>query len=123
MDLAHLRHLTNSSYFAKIRAICHLTQHVKQFLDYCISQEEEDITDEQEFDDLLLDYIHHLYEEGYGKSKASMTLYGIINVLPNLNGKLPKSAQAVKGWHKQVPGRSYPPLTWELAVTIAVQMA
>lgn len=97
-------------------------QHVKQFIDYCILQEEEDITDEQEFDDLLLDYIHHLYESGLGKSKASMTLYGIINVLPNLNGKLPKSTQAVKGWHKQVPGRSYPPLTWELAVTIAVQM-
>ena len=77
-------------------------QHVKQFIDYCILQQEEDITDEQEFDDLLLDYIHHLYESGHGKSKASMTLYGIINVLPNLNGKLPKSAQAVKGWNKQV---------------------
>jgi integrase len=97
-------------------------QHVKEFLTYCIIQEQEDFTDEQEFDDLLLDYIHHLYESGRGKSKASMTLYGIINVLPNLNGKLPKSAQAVRGWNKQVPGRSYPPLTWELAVTIAVQM-
>jgi integrase len=51
-----------------------------------------------------------------------MTLYGILNVLPNLNGKLPKSAQAIKGWNKHTPGRSYPPLTWELAVAIAVQM-
>jgi integrase len=97
-------------------------QHVREFIQYCIDNEEEDINNEQQFDDLLLDYIHHLYESGLGKSKASMTLYGIINLLPNLKDKLHKSSQAVKGWNKRTPGRSYPPLTWELAVTIAVQM-
>jgi hypothetical protein len=98
-------------------------QHVKEFINYCTLQQQEDITDEQEFDDLLLDYIHHLYESGLGKTKGSMTLYGIFNVLPNLKGKLPKSSQAILGWNKHTPGRSYPPLTWELAVVIAVQMS
>lgn len=96
--------------------------HVVKFLTWCDDHKEDANTDE-ELDDLLLDYIHELYEEGAGKTSASMTLYGILMLVPNLKGKVPKSTQAVKGWHKQVPGRTYPPLTWELAVTIATQLS
>jgi hypothetical protein len=71
-------------------------QHVREFVHYCTINQEEDPTTEQLFDELLLDYIHHLYESGLGKSKASMTLYGIINILPNLKDHLHKSSQAVK---------------------------
>ena len=52
-----------------------------------------------------------------------MTLYGTLLWLPQLKASLPRSIQAVKGWHKRCPGRTYPPLTWELTAAIAVQMA
>ena len=42
---------------------------------------------------------------------------------PELKYQLPRAAQAQRGWAKLFPGQSYPPLTWELAVTIAVQLA
>jgi len=78
---------------------------------------------ESDMDDVLLAYIHDLYEGGRGKSVASHTLYGIYTFMPELKGCLPRSQQAVRGWNKRVVGRSYPPLTWELASALAVQLA
>jgi integrase len=95
--------------------------HVREFVHWCIANHEE-ANNIAEFDELLLDYIHHLHESGLGKTKGSMTLYGILLFMPELKLELPRTSQAIKGWNKHSIGRSYPPLTWELAVAIAVQM-
>lgn len=83
---------------------------------------QEDAQDENELDDVLLDYVHHLYESDAGKTAASHTLFGICLYLPALKYQLPKTRQAVKGWNKNQPGRSYPPITWELAQLVAVHL-
>lgn len=82
-----------------------------------------DATTIDELDDLLLDYIHELYEDGRGKTVASTTIYGILLRMPQLKYQLHSSHQAIRAWNRLTPDKSYPPLTWELAVVIAVQMA
>jgi len=42
---------------------------------------------------------------------------------PELRYLLPRASQASRGWNKLCPGTSYPPLTWDLTVAIAVQLA
>ena len=76
-----------------------------------------------ELDDLLLDYIHQLYEDGRGRTVASTTIFGILLRMPQLKYQLHQSHQAIRAWNRLVPASSYPPLSWELAVVIAVQMA
>ena len=92
-----------------------------KFLQWTIDNDE-DAQDEDELDDVLLDYVHHLYESGAGKTSASHLLYGITLYIPRLKAHLHKTRQAIKGWNKQQPGRSYPPLTWELAQLVAVHL-
>jgi len=77
-----------------------------------------------DFDEMLMDYLHEIYEqyEGKGKSKANCTLFGILNRMPYLKGQLHSSFQVMRAWSKLSVGKSYPPITWELAVMVAVQM-
>jgi integrase len=95
---------------------------VKEFLEWMFDNDE-DAADVEGFDDLLLDFVHHLYESGRGKMAANMTLAGLRLFMPQLEHRLPRSTQAIRGWNKRCPGRSYPPLTWHLAVAVGVQMA
>lgn len=94
---------------------------VDAFLLWCDDQGE-DATGVEHLDELMLEYFHHLYEDGRGKSVASSTMYGILLRLPQLKWRLHASHQCLRAWNKLVPDKSYPPLTWELAVIIAVQM-
>lgn len=73
----------------------------------------------------LLDYIHIEYErrDGAGRTHLANVMAGIQLFAPPLRGKLPMSAQALLGWKKLHPGQRHPPLTWELTVAIAVQLA
>ena len=98
-------------------------RHVCDFAKWTIDNHEDPDIDDAEFDELLLDYIHELYESGRGKSSAACTYYGIVHYLPHLRRRLPCSYQAVRGWLKQQPGRSYPPMTWELAAAVAARLA
>src|SRR4051794_5808536 len=43
--------------------------------------------------------------------------------LLNSKGHLPVSMLALRGWNKLQPVLSYPPLTWELTVCIALKMS
>lgn len=83
----------------------------------------EDPTEVSGFDDLLNDYIHHLYMSEAGKSSAHDTVYGVLMLLPELKGRLHTSMLALRGWSRLHPVLSYPPLTWDLTVIIAVKMA
>ena len=65
-----------------------------------------------------------MYDEkaGKGKQKARDTLYGIEMYMPRLKGKLLVAARVVSRWAKVQPSESYPPLTWDLAVLVAMQL-
>lgn len=95
---------------------------VDSFLSFCLDLGE-DPSDLADFDDLLNDYIHHLYMSESGKSKAHDTVYGVLMLSPELKGHLPVSMLALRGWNKIHPVLSYPPLTWELTVLIALKIS
>jgi len=98
---------------------------VHRFIDWCLTTG----NDPQSIDDLdesLADYFQLIHDEkdGGGKSLAAATLAGIRMYIPRLKSPaLPIASAICNRWHKAKPNVSYPPLTWELAVLIAVQMA
>ena len=95
---------------------------VESFISFALDLGE-DPPDVSDFDDLLNDYIHHLYMAEAGKSRAHDTVYGVLMFRPELKGQLPVSMLALRGWHKLHPVLSYPPLTWELTVLIALKIS
>jgi len=82
----------------------------------------EDPTDPDDFDDLLCDYFHYLYDSDQGKGKAHATLYGVLMLLPRLEGHLRLASRCIRGWSKLQPAKAYPPLTWELTCLIALRL-
>lgn len=79
-------------------------------------------------DSALAEYFNYKYVVGggVGKGAASNCFNGILYFVPELQNQrvaLPAAAQALRGWRKAKPVQSYPPITWEVAVSIAVQMA
>jgi integrase len=98
---------------------------VHRFIDWCIATGNDAHT-VNDLDELLSDYFQQLHDErdGGGKSIAAATLSGIRMYIPQLKAPaLPIASAICNRWHKSRPNVSYPPLTWELAVLIAVQMA
>lgn len=95
---------------------------VRDFLQWT-KDNDDDAPTIEELDDLLMDYIHELYEQGHGKAKAINTLYGILSYFPSYKQHLAGSARAVKNYAKLAKGKSYPPLSWQLTMIIALQMA
>lgn len=75
-----------------------------------------------DFDDLLCDYIHCLFDDGGSLSTGYNTIYGIEAANPRLRGAFKVSRQAMRGWANGSPARSYPPLTWPATVAIALRM-
>ena len=73
-------------------------------------------------DALLCDYIHWLYGSGAAKYRADNARNGLVMRRPHLKFGLPLSSRALRGWKMKEPRVSYPPINWELAVTIAVQL-
>jgi hypothetical protein len=72
--------------------------------------------------DLALDsYIHHLCRVGLGsgRQKAVNTLCGVAFALKHLHPPLARSRQALKGWKRFKPSKSYPPMTWSTATVVA----
>ena len=95
---------------------------VQLFLDFC-GDSGEDPTSPSDFDELLNDFIHHLFLTEAGKSRAVDTIYGILMFLPELKSHLPVSMLAARGWNKLAPVLSYPPLTWDLTVLVALKIS
>jgi integrase len=93
------------------------------FVMWC-NRNQEKFDSAEELDELLLDYFHCLYLErdGQGLCLARSTMYGLIMLMPRARGQLLLSAVALRGWQRLQPSVRYPPLTWELAVVIAVQL-
>jgi len=95
-------------------------KHVKNFLQWCADNDGVPSTYD-DLDDIMVEYFHHLYESGSGLSAARATVNGYVCFDPR--AKFAAANRALKGWDKTVVHKSYPPLTWELAVAIAVQLA
>jgi integrase len=98
---------------------------VCRFSNWCkISGQSADSYDE--LDELVADYIQSVYDQnggtGAGKQLARDVLNGIQMYLPRAKGKMPTAARMVNRWSAQHLPESYPPLTWELAVVIGIQL-
>lgn len=96
---------------------------VARFLDWC-DEHGHDASTMETLDDLVTEYFHHMYEmnDGVGKGLASCTLYGLIKFMPRCEAYLLSAKTSLTGWLKLQPGRSYPPLTWDLTVLLAIRM-
>ena len=81
-----------------------------------------DRLDPSTVDRLLSDYIHSLYYGGAAQYRAANAVFGLEFFNGRLKGRLPLSRLALRGWRNLEPGRVYPPLTWDIAVLIALQL-
>ena len=95
---------------------------VSHFVRWC-KRQYLDPADPDDFDSCLTDYFHDLYESGFSKDDARCTLYGILMLQPRLHDALPLAVLALRGWERIVPSVAHPPITWDLAVLVAVHMA
>ena len=95
---------------------------VLEFMSWCEAHGEDTIDTVEELDELLNDYFHFLLEEGVGKTKVTSTLCGVMAFAPSTKKKLPIAETALKALRKRQPTISYPPISWELAVVVAVQL-
>ena len=105
----------------RVRVRILTTAAVRAFLEWIFDNYQ--LSSTSEVDDLLLEYLHDFYLAGGCKSKANNTVYGVVMLLPGVRHRIPSSRLALRGWSRLHPPQSYPPLTWELAVVIGVQMA
>lgn len=97
---------------------------VTDFLNWC-DEHDYDTSDYDELDEHLCDWMHEIYTDYDGnhyKQKVANAVNGVQMLLPRAKGKLLIANKCLKRWTKARPSVSYPPLTWDLAVTIAVQM-
>jgi integrase len=78
----------------------------------------------RQLDDVVCDYLHNLFQErgGAGKSKASTLQSALGFFYPRSRGRLHLTSRAVRGWINLRPAVPYPPLTWELACALAVEL-
>lgn len=74
-------------------------------------------------DAMMVQYMNRRFSTGGSFAQCAHTLFGLVYAQPRLQSKLPRSRRALKGWDRHRPKRSYPPLTWELCVVIALSMA
>ncbi len=95
---------------------------VDEFLTWLLSHGL-DSDDPSVIDEILTDYLHDLYLDGGGKGKAQDTIFGLMAFSPQLKGRLHLSLLALRGWQKLQPVVSYPPLSAELCVAVAVKLA
>jgi len=100
---------------------------VRKFIDWCRATNVafSTIITADHLDDLITDYLHYRYElmDGGGRQGGENLVNGIHMLLPRLKGKLLTARRVLLNWKRVVPPDSYLPLTWELAVAIAVQMS
>ena len=102
---------------------------VLSFLTWCQDEGISKIGSWIEMDDVLFSYFQNMYEMKMsdskspgGKSKAADTLHGLLMYLPRARNELMTAAKAVRNWNRLSESVSYPPLTKDLGVLIAVEM-
>jgi hypothetical protein len=76
-----------------------------------------------QLDVCVTNYFHSLFHTGAGFHHASYALYGLYNDSPRLRGELKEAEAALAGWKKVEPVHRRPPISWEVAVCMAMWMA
>lgn len=94
---------------------------VHNFLIYS-NEQGENIQNGDDLDDLLSEYIDHLYIIGSSLSTANNTKNGIQHYYPRLINSLSESNRRIQGWNRLSVHIERPPLTKELATVIAITM-
>lgn len=93
-----------------------------QFLEWC-RENKEDATSVAELDELMCDYIHDLYFAGGSLHSASNALSALGIHLPESCGHMLSSSRALKGWRRLKPPKPWPPMTYPIAVSVAVSLS
>jgi len=73
-------------------------------------------------DDLLTDYIHEQFLIGGSRSSVSYVYCGLLLRFPRLRPHLLQSAAALEGWQRLRPSSPYLPLSYDIALLLAVQL-
>eukprot|EP00438_Fugacium_kawagutii_P010590 Skav221627 [mRNA] locus=scaffold4037:51236:58385:+ [translate_table: standard] len=70
-------------------------------------------------DDLVCDYVEHLWASGAGRAQANDTIAGLQDLQPNVRGKLPGSWRLLKTWSvNELPNRA-PPIPEHVMLAMA----
>ena len=89
------------------------SQAKQKFYDYALSNGLRIPTKFAAFDDMLADYVEHLWSNGEGRALASDTVAGFQDTEPRLKGQLQVTWRLLKTWHvNEIPSRA-PPLPEE----------
>ncbi len=92
---------------------------VDNFLLWCELNDEEDTGDPEDFDLLVCTYVQHLYDTMRSESEAKRLRSALVFLHPSLRNQLGLTDRALLGWHRLEPARSWPPITYGLAVAAA----
>lgn len=74
-------------------------------------------------DSLLVRFLNHQASSGGSFHTGVNAVFGVAHLAPHLRAHLPRARQCLKAWDKLREQRSHPPITWELAVLLAVSMS
>jgi hypothetical protein len=83
---------------------------------------DDELFDDDDLDQVLVEYFHDMFDRGFGKSIGSQTISALCHFMPTLRTRLFDAHLAVRGWNRLKPTVSHPPISWPLACLVAVQM-
>jgi hypothetical protein len=87
-------------------------------------QQPEAYSDYSHLDSYLAIYLNLLFRSRVSHlGHANNMVFGLMHLVPALRTRMPISRRCLKGWKKSRVSYSWPPLTWELACMLAVQMS
>jgi integrase len=97
-------------------------QAVRQFTGWRQQQHRQWKTEVQ-LDHLLAQYINQQYRQYQGRHRQHCVelLCGFLKLYPQFG--FANARLALRGWSRQHPSKSWPPMSWDLAVLVAKQMA
>lgn len=91
------------------------------FLTWC-KTEDERAADDEELDLLVAEYIQSLYDGHNTKGEAKDLRSCLVFYRPLLKGRLGLTDRALAGWDRHEPARSWPPITYGLALGAATAL-
>ncbi len=76
-------------------------------------------------DELVCDFAHFTFDArgGSGRQRVVNCIYGLNLLRPGTADFLVMAKRCVKGWSRLVPPSPYPPMSWEVALVVAFEMA
>jgi len=92
----------------------------KQF----VSQKRLSISDESKLDLAFNRFLNELFFDGNDIGEATKFLAALIDSRPDCShkGSLPRSRRSLQGWHRLDPGRTRPPIPWEVIAEVVLIM-